>query len=265
MFSCGIDIGSVSTEALILKEKDKTSNDRFEICSYIIGRTGSDIKKASETIFNEALIKANIQKNDIKSIVATGYGRKNIDFANKDITEITCHASGVLAIFPDVKTIIDIGGQDSKVIKIDEFTKKPIDFLMNDKCAAGTGRFLEVMAKALDIELENFGNIFSDTKEKIEITSTCTVFAESEIVSLIGHGIDKGRIVKGLLYSVADRIISMISRLGLEEPVCLTGGVAKNTGILGALEEKLDTKLLIPFEPQITGALGAAVLALKIR
>ncbi|MDD3519750.1 MAG: acyl-CoA dehydratase activase [Actinomycetota bacterium] len=261
MYSCGIDIGSVSTEAIILKKDD---NDNFDICSYVIGRTGSDIKTASENIFNDALLKAKIKKEDIKTIIATGYGRKNVSFANKNITEITCHASGVLSVFPDVKTIIDIGGQDSKVIKIDKLTKKPIDFLMNDKCAAGTGRFLEVMAKALDIELENFGKIFFNTNEKIEITSTCTVFAESEIVSLIGHGVDKGKIVKGLLYSVADRIISMISRLGLEEPVSLTGGVAKNSGIVGALEEKLKTKLLIPFEPQVTGALGAAALALKI-
>jgi len=263
MYSCGIDIGSVSTEALILKSDDNDKNN-FDICSYVIGRTGSDIKTASETIFNDALARAKLKKEDVVNIIATGYGRKNVSFANRNITEITCHASGVLSVFPDVKTIIDIGGQDSKVIKIDKLTKKPIDFLMNDKCAAGTGRFLEVMAKALDIELENFGKIFSEEDEKIEITSTCTVFAESEIVSLIGHGVDKSKIVKGLLYSVADRIVSMISRLGLEEPVSLTGGVAKNTGIVGALEEKLGTRLLIPFEPQITGALGAAALALRI-
>ena len=263
MYSCGIDIGSVSTEAVILKSSENNM-ENFEICSYVIGRTGSDIKTASESIFNDALVKAKINKKDINGIIATGYGRKNVSIADRDITEITYHASGVLSVFPDVKTIIDIGGQDSKVIKIDKFIKKPIDFLMNDKCAAGTGRFLEVMAKALDIELEAFGKIFAETNERIEITSTCTVFAESEIVSLIGHGVDKRKIVKGLLYSVADRIISMISRLGIEEPVALTGGVAKNSGISGAIEEKLGTKLLIPFEPQITGALGAAVLALKI-
>ncbi len=263
MYSCGIDIGSVSTEAVILKDSD-IDEKNFEICSYIIGRTGSDIKTASENIFNDALSMAKIKKEDIRNIIATGYGRKNVSLADRNITEITCHASGVLSVFPEVKTIIDIGGQDSKVIKIDRLTKKPIDFLMNDKCAAGTGRFLEVMAKALDIELEAFGKIFADTNERIEITSTCTVFAESEIVSLIGHGVDKRKIVKGLLYSVADRIISMVSRLGIEEPVALTGGVAKNSGIVGAIEEKLDTRLLIPFEPQITGALGAAALALKI-
>ncbi len=263
MYTCGIDIGSVSTEIVIIKSKDGNKNN-FEICSYVIGRTGSDIKRASEELFNESLALAKLKKENIKNIVATGYGRKNVKLAHRDITEITCHASGVLSVFPDVKTIIDIGGQDSKVIKIDELTKKPMDFLMNDKCAAGTGRFLEVMAKALDIELKSFGDIFEETNESIEITSTCTVFAESEIVSLIGQGIEKKKIVKGLLYSVADRIISMVSRLGLEEPVALTGGVAKNKGIAGALEEKLKIELQIPFEPQITGALGAAALALRL-
>lgn len=263
MYSCGIDIGSVSTETVIIKRKEN-NNTGFDICAYVIGRTGSDIIRASEDLFDKSLAQAKLKRSDIKNIVATGYGRKNVSFAHKDITEITCHASGVLSVFPDIRTIIDIGGQDSKVIKIDGLTKKPMDFLMNDKCAAGTGRFLEVMAKALDIELKNFGKIFEETAEGIEITSTCTVFAESEIVSLIGQGIEKSRIVKGLLYSVADRIISMVSRLGLEEPVALTGGVAKNKGIAGALEEKLKIKLQIPFEPQITGALGAAALGLRL-
>lgn len=262
MITCGIDIGSVSTEVLILKTKPE---DKFEVLSYVINKTGSDINTTLTNIFKEALKKAGINKDNVQSIVSTGYGRKSVNFANKDITEISCHSIGVISIFPDIKTIIDIGGQDSKVIRIDNISKKPIDFLMNDKCAAGTGRFLEVMAKALEIDLKNFGKIFLETKEKVEITSTCTVFAESEIVSLIGHGVDKNKIIKGLVYSIADRLISMASRIGIEEPVCITGGVAKNKGVVGALEEKLKVKLNIPPEPQITGALGAAILASKIR
>jgi len=258
MYTCGIDIGSVSTEALIL---DIDESKKYRILSYVVNKTGSDSKTAANEAFNIALNNAKLSRDKIKSIVATGYGRVNVEFADKNITEITCHASGVTLIFPDITTIIDIGGQDSKVIKIDKTTKKPIDFLMNDKCAAGTGRFLEVMARTLEIDLENFGDIFLNTKEKVDITSTCTVFAESEIVSLIGHGIAKEKIIRGLIYSIADRIISMISRVGLEEPVCLTGGVAKNSGISSAIEEKLGIKLSIPFEPQITGALGAAYLA----
>jgi len=261
MFTCGIDIGSVSTEALIL---DIDENNRYKILSYAINKTGSDSKIAAEKSFQMALSEAGLDKNKINSIVATGYGRINVEFANKNITEITCHASGVTLLFPEIITIIDIGGQDSKVIKIDKTSKKPIDFLMNDKCAAGTGRFLEVMAKTLEINIENFGEIFLSTKEKVDITSTCTVFAESEIVSLIGKGVAKEKIIKGLIYSIADRIISMVSRVGLESPICLTGGVAKNSGISSAIEEKLGVKLQIPFEPQITGALGAAFLAGKI-
>ena len=259
MLTCGIDIGSVSTEAVIID-----TNKGNEILAYAIRDTGADSKTASKSVFLQAIEEAKIKKESIEKTVATGYGRVNVSFADKVITEISCHAAGVVSLFPQTKTIIDIGGQDSKIIKIDSISKKPIDFLMNDKCAAGTGRFLEVMAKVLDVNLEDFGSIFAQTAESVTVTSTCTVFAESEIVSLIGHGAPKEKIIKGLVYSIADRIISMVSRLGLETPVCLTGGVAKNSGVASAIEEKLQTKLLIPFEPQITGCLGAAILASKL-
>jgi predicted CoA-substrate-specific enzyme activase len=256
MYTCGIDVGSVSTEVVILGRKDN------KIASYIITSTGSNSKEAAKKALDTACKKDNISEDSIKAIVATGYGRINIPFADKNITEISCHAKGAISTFPDLKTVIDIGGQDSKVIKIEN--GNPIDFLMNDKCAAGTGRFLEVMARALEIDIEHFADIFIKTNKKVNITSTCTVFAESEIVSLIGQGVDKNMIIKGLIYSIADRITSMVERVGLEEPVCMTGGVAKNLGVVKALEEKLNTKISIPDEPQITGALGAAYLAQKI-
>ena len=253
MYTCGIDIGSVSTEVVLLNEEDS------KIASYIITATGSNSKDAARNALTQALKKAAIEENEIKAIVATGYGRINIPFADKNITEISCHARGAVSSFPDTKTVIDIGGQDSKVIKIEN--KNPIDFLMNDKCAAGTGRFLEVMARALEIELENFADIFLKTDGKVDITSTCTVFAESEIVSLIGQGMEKNKIIKGLIYSIANRVTSMVERIGLEEPVCMTGGVAKNLGVVSALEENMKITINIPDEPQITGALGAALLA----
>ena len=256
MYTCGIDVGSVSTEVVILGRKDN------KIASYIITSTGSNSKEAAKKALDNACKKDNISEDSIEAIVATGYGRINIPFADKNITEISCHARGAISTFPDLKTVIDIGGQDSKVIKIEN--GNPIDFLMNDKCAAGTGRFLEVMARALEIDIEHFADIFIKTNNKVNITSTCTVFAESEIVSLIGQGVDKNMIIKGLIYSIADRITSMVERVGLEEPVCMTGGVAKNLGVVKALEEKLNTKISIPDEPQITGALGAAYLAQKI-
>jgi len=255
MYTCGIDVGSVSAEAVILNR----SNGKTDISSYIIIPTGGDSKEAATNVFNQALTKSGLAANDISAVVATGYGRLNIPFATKNITEISCHARGVVNYFPDIRTIIDIGGQDSKVIKLDS-KGNPMDFLMNDKCAAGTGRFLEVMAKALDIDIKNFANIFAGTAQKVDISSTCTVFAESEIVSLIGHGADKNAIIKGLVYSITGRIISMIERVGLEEPVCMTGGVAKNLAVVSALEERLNLKIMVPEEPQITGALGAALL-----
>ena len=255
MYTCGIDVGSVSAEAVILDRQD----GKNDIAAYIITPTGGDSKEAATNVFNLALEKSGLSAGDITSVVATGYGRLNIPFATKNITEISCHARGVINYFPGVRTVIDIGGQDSKVIKLDS-KGNPIDFLMNDKCAAGTGRFLEVMAKALDIDLRNFAEIFAGTSQKVDISSTCTVFAESEIVSLIGHGVGKNSIVKGLVYSITSRIISMVERIGLEEPVCMTGGVAKNLAVVSALEEKLNLKIKVPQEPQITGALGAALL-----
>jgi predicted CoA-substrate-specific enzyme activase len=255
MYTCGIDVGSVSAEAVILNRQD----GKNDIAAYIISPTGGDSKEAATNVFNMALEKSGLSAGDITSVVATGYGRLNIPFATKNITEISCHARGVINYFPGVRTVIDIGGQDSKVIKLDS-KGNPIDFLMNDKCAAGTGRFLEVMAKALDIDLRNFAEIFAGTSQKVDISSTCTVFAESEIVSLIGHGVGKNSIVKGLVYSITSRIISMVERIGLEEPVCMTGGVAKNLAVVSALEEKLNLKIKVPQEPQITGALGAALL-----
>lgn len=255
MITCGIDVGSVSSEAVVLDRSD----EKFNISAYVIAPTGGDSQEAARNVFEEALARSGFSRQDIGSIVATGYGRLNIPFATKNITEISCHARGVINFFPDTKTVIDTGGQDSKVIKLDS-KGSPADFLMNDKCAAGTGRFLEVMAKALDIKLTDFAFIFNSTREKVDISSTCTVFAESEIVSLIGHGIEKNRIVKGLVYSITDRIVSMVERIGLEEPVCMTGGVAKNAAVLKALEERLKLRISVPAEPQITGALGAALL-----
>jgi len=264
MYTCGIDVGSVSAEAVIINKKDSGASGSCgsvaEICSFIIIPTGGDSKEAAEKAFQDVLKDSGISRDRIEYTVATGYGRLNIPFANKNITEISCHARGAVYYFPDVKTVIDIGGQDSKVIKLDS-SGNPVDFLMNDKCAAGTGRFLEVMSKALEIDITQFAEIFSKTQDKVDISSTCTVFAESEIVSLIGHGVEKNKIIKGLVYSITSRVVSMVERMGLEEPVCMTGGVAKNSAVVKAIEEKLNTRINVCNEPQITGALGAALLA----
>ncbi len=260
MYTCGIDIGSVSTEVVIVENIN--GEDNGKVVSYIISPTGANSKTAAEKALGEACNNSGLKRENIDFIVATGYGRINVPFANKNITEISCHARGAISAFPDTRTVIDIGGQDSKVIKLED--GNPVDFLMNDKCAAGTGRFLEVMARALEIDLESFADIFLSTDGHVDISSTCTVFAESEIVSLIGQGVDKNTIIRGLIYSIVSKITSMVERIGLEEPVCMTGGVAKNLGVVSALEEKLGVRINIPDEPQITGALGAAYLAQKL-
>jgi len=200
---------------------------------------------------------------NLSSIVATGYGRINVPFADKSITEITCHALGANWLNPGTRTVIDIGGQDSKVISIDE-NGRVVDFIMNDKCAAGTGRFLEVMAQALGVKTEELGNESLKSKKKITISSMCTVFAESEVISLVAEGCAKEDIIRGLHKAISNRICSMACRLRLENIITLTGGVAKNTGMVQALKKRLKAKVYVPEEPQIVGALGAAIAARKI-
>ncbi len=256
MLVAGIDIGSITTEALLF-DKDKG------ILGYKIVQTGADSKKSAETALENVLAYPAKQSSDISYIVATGCGRKRAAFAQQSITEITCIARGVNHLFPEARTIIDIGGQDTKVIKIDE-KGRVVEFEMNDKCAAGTGRFIEVMAKALDVDLDKIGDLSLHHKKDVTISSICTVFAESEVISLISEGEVIEDIVYGIHKAIADRTMGLINRLGgIEEGVIMTGGVAKNIGVVKALENILGTQLKIHGEPQIVGALGAAILALE--
>ncbi len=255
MLTAGVDVGSVSCEVVLLKAG--------KILSYSIIATGASSSTAGRKALQLALDNAGVREEEIGYIVATGYGRISVDFANKAITEISCHARGASWLFPKVRTVIDIGGQDSKVIRVGD-GGKAIDFVMNDKCAAGTGRFLEVMARAMEVDLEMFSQLFLKAREAAKISSTCTVFAESEVVSLIAEGMPREKIIRGLHESIANKILSMIGRVGLQEPVVMTGGVAKNYGAREALSEKLKVKLLVPEEPQIVGALGAALLAQEL-
>lgn len=252
MFVAGIDIGSLTTDAVILSDGD--------IVSYAIVPTLSSSESAAQTAYDEALSKAGISASEVDRIVSTGYGRTSIDFADKAVTEITCHALGARRLSPDARTVIDIGGQDSKVIKLADDGRVE-DFSMNDKCAAGTGRFLEVMAKSLDTSLESLGSLSAVSTADVRVSSTCTVFAESEVVALVAKGVPKQDIIRGLHRSVAERIYAMVARLRAEPPFVMTGGVSKNSGVVAALEERLGTKLLVPQEPQIVGALGAAIVA----
>lgn len=245
----GIDSGSTSTE-LVAVDKD------LNIVKSVMVRTGANAGVGARN----ALEKAGIDIEDITHIVATGYGRKNIDFADDNVTEITCHAKGAKHIYNDVKTIIDIGGQDSKVISLDE-NGKVIGFVMNDKCAAGTGRFLENMAKVLEISIDEMAQIGLKYKNDLTISSMCTVFAESEVVSLIAENYSVSDIVHGLNKSVAVKTKALANSAKDKGAVMMTGGVAKNKGVLTELEKQLNVKIFIPQQPEFCGALGAALIA----
>ncbi len=254
-YVAGIDSGSTSTDVVILDQNGK-------IESTMIIPTGGGAMMSAEKSLELAVEKAGIQKGDIVRIVTTGYGRAYIDSGDDSITEITCHAKGAHYLNPNVRTVIDIGGQDIKAISIDE-NGAVKNFLMNDKCAAGTGRFLEMMARTLGLSLEEMSTRGLEWKENVVISSMCTVFAESEVVSLVAQNKDVADIIHGLNVSVASKVGALAARLGKNNPgeYMMTGGVAKNKGIIAALEEKLGAKLYICDEAQLCGALGAALFA----
>lgn len=248
----GIDVGSLTVEAVVVRGG--------EMVAYSILPTGADSRQSAEKAFGLALERAECGRDEVSCTVATGYGRINVPFADLQVTEITCHGRGAFHLNPDTRTVIDIGGQDSKVIRLDD-TGAVVDFAMNDKCAAGTGRFLEVMARALEVDLGELSTLAGRAETPASISSLCTVFAESEVVSLIGQGIPRDRIARGLLESVAERTVGMVSRVGLQPKVTMTGGVAKITGVVRALSVRLGVPVRVPDEPQIVGALGAALVA----
>ena len=254
-YVAGIDSGSTSTDVVILDQDGK-------IKSTMIIPTGGGAMTSAEKSLDLAIEKAGIKKEEIVRIDTTGYGRAYIESGDDSITEITCHAKGAHYLNPNVRTIIDIGGQDIKAISIDE-TGAVKNFLMNDKCAAGTGRFLEMMARTLGLSLEEMSTRGLKWKNNVVISSMCTVFAESEVVSLVAQNIDVADIIHGLNMSVASKVGALAARLGKGNPgeYMMTGGVAKNQGIINALEEKLGAKLYICEEAQLCGALGAALFA----
>lgn len=256
MLVAGVDIGSITAEAL-LYDTDKG------VVGYTIMQTGADSRKTAEMALEQVLSYPGKSLSDVSYIISTGCGRKRAAFAKESITEITCIAKGVNHLFPEARTIIDIGGQDTKVIRVDD-RGRVIEFEMNDKCAAGTGRFIEVMAKALNVELDKIGEISLHHKKEVTISSICTVFAESEVVSLVSEGEELEDILYGIHKAIADRTMGLINRLGgVESEVIMAGGVAKNVGVVKALEKVMGYPIKIYSEPQIVGALGAAILSLE--
>ena len=255
-FFGGIDSGSTTTKMVIIDRNSK-------ILASSIVSTGAKTQVSARKVLQETCRQLGVEPCDLASVFSTGYGRNNIAFATDSKTEITCHAKGAFFLDPTIRTIVDIGGQDSKIIRIDN-EGRVVNFVMNDKCAAGTGRFLEMMARTLELDIDIMVRTGLAWKNDLTISSMCTVFAESEVVSLIADNCSIADIVHGLNKSIASRITSMISRTGCQAPYMMTGGVARNTGVVRELEVKLGERLIVSEKPELCGALGAALSALEL-
>jgi len=252
----GIDIGSLTAKIIVLAVSNGNSASTQQKYSFI-RRVGYNPAGVARNLLNTA--KKAVGIDNLDYTISTGYGRK-LAQANENVTEITCHAKGAFFINPKIRTIVDIGGQDSKVIKINDHGQIQ-DFEMNDKCSAGTGRFLEVMADALEVELAEFGTQALISKNPASISSTCTVFAESEVISRLNQGADRFDIVAGIHKTIAIKIAALTARVGIEPLIALTGGVALNPGVKKMLEDQLNVTIEVPDQPQMIGALGAALIA----
>ncbi len=254
MISVGIDLGAKTTKVLILNDK--------RILSYSIKLTGFDQLQAANEALEEALAKGEIKRNQVNQIVATGVGRKALDYANKEITEVAADARGIVYLFPEVRTVIDVGAEEGRAIKcLSDGRVK--DFAINEKCAAGAGTFVEAMARALEVDIEELGRMVLQSKNAVPMNAQCTVFAESEVVSLLHAKTPKEDISRAIHDAIASRIISMVRRIGVEEKIALIGGVAKNIGFIDSFKRGLEiNELLIPEEPEFVGALGAALTSL---
>ena len=251
MYSIGIDSGSVATKAVLF--------DGENIVKKIIIPTGWSPKITSKQAYD--ILIEGIEKDKIKKVIGTGYGRVSMDFVDKKVTEITCHTKGIFHLNKNIRTILDIGGQDSKVINIDE-NGNVVNFIMNDKCAAGTGKFLEVTSQKLGSDIINIDDLAEGATPE-NISSMCTVFAESEIISLLAQDIPKENIAAGILKSIANKGVSILNKGRLEGELAFTGGLAQSKELVKMLENNLNKKIFIAEDAQIVGALGAAIIGYK--
>lgn len=253
-YAMGIDFGSTTAKVVILDSDG-------DIVGSAISQKGAVSDEGVRVALAEALQQAGIEQTAVGKVVSTGYGRRMLDIADRTITEITCHARGAVQLVPEARVVIDIGGQDSKVIAIDA-NGLVARFAMNDRCAAGTGKFLEVLARAVNIELENMGGVALEATETVGITSMCATFAETEVISLLAEGVSKPVVLAAVHQSIANRTVGLVARVGKRDPVVMTGGVAQNVAAVHYLQKALETELIIPPGAQIAGALGAALFAL---
>ena len=252
-FAAGVDVGSTQTKAVIIDEEKR-------ICGRSLLMTGANVTKAAEEAFAQALEDGGIPAADVGYVIGTGYGRYRVTFGDTQVTEISCHGRGAVHILPDTRTVIDMGGQDTKAIRVGP-DGDILDFCMNDKCAAGTGRFLGAAAQALDIPLDELGPTALRAESTVRISTTCTVFAEAEVLAWIGKGKKIEDVLWGVHTSIASRSAALLRRVGIEDEVTFTGGVTRNSGMIKALEQALGKKLNISAESHFMGALGAALFA----
>ena len=256
MYYLGVDLGSLSCDAVLLDSSG-------EVLASSVVLTGARNREAIARATEDVLRIAGIGEDQITATVSTGYGRDRVEKRLAAVTEITCHARGIKSLFSDTQVLIDIGGQDSKAVRLDS-GGQVADFAMNDKCAAGTGRFLEAMARALQVDIEELGELDVGASGNVTLSSMCTVFAESEVVSLIAEGVEVSEIASGLNRAIASRIVALVRRLvpstdGLR--IAMSGGVAHNGGVVRALSAALNTEIAVPRQPDTVGALGAALIA----
>ncbi len=253
-YAGGVDVGSTQTKAVIL---DESGN--------IVGRalvdTGANVVQAAKNAFNEAMLDNDLSEQEIDYVIGTGYGRYRVTFGDDQVTEISCHARGAVHVFPDTRTVVDMGGQDTKAILVSE-TGEILDFCMNDKCAAGTGRFLGAASAALEIPLSDLGDTALRSSHPVKISTTCTVFAESEVLSWLGKGKKIEDILWGVHKSIATRSAGLMRRVGVENQVTFTGGVSRNAAMVEALEQRIGMKMNVSEESHYIGALGAALFAM---
>jgi len=253
-YAAGVDVGSTQTKAVVINEKGN-----------IVGRalidTGANVMLAAKKSYQIALESADLREEEVEYVIGTGYGRYRVTFGDTQVTEISCHARGAVHMFSDTRTVLDMGGQDTKAIQIND-KGEIVDFCMNDKCAAGTGRFLGAASSALEIPLPELGPTALQSEKPVRISTTCTVFAESEVLSWLGKGKKIEDILWGVHLSIASRSIGLLRRVGIEEKVTFTGGVAKNSGMVAAIEKGLNMKLNVSPESHYMGALGASLFAL---
>ena len=250
----GIDFGSTTAKAVIV-------NLKGEIVASCVSHMGAISNQAVEAAVAGVLEQAGLTQADMGRTVSTGYGRRMLDIADKNFTEITCHARGAVAMVPDARLVIDIGGQDSKVISVDS-NGLVAQFAMNDRCAAGTGKFLEVLARAMEIELEEMGDVAMAATQELKISSMCATFAETEVISLRAEGNSKPDVLGAVHQAIASRTLGLVSRVGKKGPVVMTGGVAKNRAAVHYIEKTLGLPIILPGNPQVAGALGAALIGL---